>query len=58
MPTPANKLSKNSSMGEIRAAITASISKLIDEGRPREQAIAIAIGQAEKASGKTLPRRG
>ncbi len=54
MPTPAEKLGKNSGMGEIRAAISASIAKLIDEGRPQKQAAAIAYSQAEKDTARKL----
>lgn len=57
--TPAEGLTENSSDEEIRKAISASISLLVEEGFPQEQAQAIAINQAKKATGRTAgPRSG
>ena len=54
MPTLAEKLTPQSSKGQISAAISDSISQLVNEGRPQEQAVAIAHEQARKATGKSL----
>ncbi len=54
MPTLAERLSPASSKGQISAAISDSISQLIREGKPQEQAVAIAHEQARKATGKEL----
>lgn len=57
MPTKAEGLTKDSSPGAIQAAISASISMLVEEGRPQEQAIVIAYSQARKATGKELKKK-
>lgn len=57
MPTPAEKLTKDSGDGQIKAAISASIAMLMDEGMEQDQAIAAAYGMAEKATGKTLGKK-
>ena len=57
MPTAAEGLSKSSSPEAIKKAISSAISMLVHEGRPQEQAIAIAYSQARKATGKSLGRR-
>ena len=57
MPTMAEKLTPQSSQGQISAAISESIRKLMEEGREQDQATAIAIEQASKATGKELGRK-
>ncbi len=56
MPTLAERLSPNSSDAQVKAAISDSIAQLMNEGRPQEQAVAIAHEQAAKATGKELGR--
>lgn len=56
MPLPTARLSKDSSEDEIRQAISDTISQLIDEGRDRDQAIAIAYDSARRQTGKSLGR--
>jgi len=58
MPTMAEKLTPQSSQGQISAAISESIRKLMDEGREQSQATAIAYSQARKATGKELGKKG
>lgn len=58
MPTLAEKLTPNSSDAQIKAAISNSIQELMSAGREQEQAIAIAMEQARKATGKELAPRG
>lgn len=57
MPTMAQKLTKQSSPGAISAAISDSISQLVKEGYPQDQAIRVAHEQAAKATGKELGRK-
>ena len=57
MPTRAESLTSDSSDEAIKRAISESISMLVEEGRPQEQAIAIAYSQAEKAIGRPIPRK-
>jgi len=57
MPTLAQKLTPQSSQGQISAAISESIAQLMDEGRPQDQATRIAYEQARKATGKELGRK-
>lgn len=52
MPTPSEGLTKDSSDEEIRKAVSATISQLVDEGFPQEQAQAIALEQARRATGR------
>jgi hypothetical protein len=56
VPTPANNLKKDSSPEEIQQAVSDSIAQLVKEGRPQDQAIAIAFSQAEDATGRKLSR--
>ena len=58
MPTLAEKLTPQSSPGQISAAISESIRMLMDEGREQQQAVAIAYEQARKATGKVLEKKG
>ena len=52
MPTAAEKLTPKSSDEERQNAITASISQLMNEGTEQNQALAIAISQADTAMGR------
>lgn len=54
MPTATDKLSPSSSPGQIAAAISESIKKLMDEGMPQEQATAASYEMARQATGKSL----
>ncbi len=56
MPTLAEGLSSSSPDEQIKAAISSTIQQLINEGREQDQAIAIALDQARKATGKELQR--
>lgn len=58
MPTPAERLRKDSSAEAIREAISASIRQLMHEGRDQKQAAAIAYSQARKSTGKSLGGKG
>jgi SOS response regulatory protein OraA/RecX len=59
MPTPADRLTERSTPEEIQQAISTTISQLVNEGYPQDQAVAIAYSQARRATGKPLnsPRR-
>lgn len=52
MPMPTDSLTKESSDEEIRRAISATISMLVDEGRPQDQAMAIAMDSARRNAGR------
>jgi len=56
-PTMAEKLTSQSSQGQISAAISESVRKLMDEGYPQHHAVAIRYEQARKATGKELARK-
>lgn len=56
MPTQAEGLNSGSPDEQIKAAISATIQQLVNEGREQDQAIAIALEQARKATGKELGR--
>ncbi len=56
MPTLAEGLSSSSPDEQIKAAISSTIQQLMEEGREQDQAIAIALDQARKATGKELAR--
>ncbi|KKM90029.1 hypothetical protein LCGC14_1242760 [marine sediment metagenome] len=58
MPTRAEQLNPQSSPEQIDIAISATISKLVKEGREQDQAVAIAHEQARKATGKQLGKGG
>lgn len=53
MPLPVQSLSPTSSPEAIKQAIARSIEQCINEGRPRDQCIAIAYRYAETATGKS-----
>lgn len=58
MPTPAETLSTDSADDAIKEAISATVSQLVGEGMPQDQAVAIALEMARKATGKDLaPQR-
>ena len=52
MPTKASTLNPGASEEARKAAISATIKQLIDEGYEQDQAVAIAHSQADKAMGK------
>ena len=52
MPTLAERLSPSSTEAQIKAAITASIQQLMNEGSEQDQAVAIVMEQVKKATGK------
>ncbi len=54
MPTPAENLSTDSADDAIKEAISATVSQLVGEGMPQDQAVAIALEMARKATGKDL----
>ena len=59
MPTPSEGLGKDSSDEEIRKAVSDTVSQLVSEGFAQDQAVAIALEQASKATGKDLaPEQG
>lgn len=43
--------------GSSRKTVSANIEKLMEEGRPQKQAVAISLDVARKSSGKKNPRR-
>ena len=57
MPTLAEKLTPDSSKGQISAAVSDTIAHYMRKGKPQDQAVAIAHEQAAKATGKELGRR-
>jgi len=58
MPTSAEGLTPDTPLPQVKAAISASIAKLIDEGYEQEQAIAMAYSMARKATGRELGKGG
>ena len=54
MPVPVEQLSPNSSMGQIRAAISESIAQMMEEGMEQMQAVAATFEMARKITGKDL----
>lgn len=54
MPLAVEALTKDSSMERIREAISASIKKLMDEGKNQKEAAGQAYGMAREATGKSL----
>lgn len=54
MPLSVDRLSKSSSANQIAEAISMSISKLVKEGRDRQEASAISYNIARKQTGRSL----
>ena len=54
MPLAVDNLSSNSTPDQIRAAISASIKELIDEGKTQKEAAGQAFGMARDRTGKEL----
>ena len=52
MPLPTESLTPQSTEEEVNAAIEATIRQLISEGRPQEEAVAIAVQSAAEKTGK------
>jgi len=52
MPLPVQSLNPNSSPDDIKRAIARSIEQCEEEGKSKDQCIAIAYRYAEKATGK------
>ena len=57
MPTPIDKLTKQSSRGQIQAAISECISIEVRSGRKQDQAIAICHEMARNKTGKELGKK-
>ena len=58
MPTAANRLNPHSSSKEVKNAISSCIEQLMNEGgRRQEVCVAICYSQAEKAIGRSIPRK-
>ena len=57
MPLAVDKLTKDSSADAIRAAISATIKKLMGEGKSQKDAAGQAYGMARDKTGKSLGRR-
>ena len=54
MPTPAESLRSDSEDDVIAQAISETVSQLVNEGMPQEQAVAVAHEMARRATGKDL----
>ena len=54
MPTPSESLTPESPDEAIRQAISDTVAQLVEEGFPQDQAVAVALEQARKATGKDL----
>jgi len=52
MPLPVQSLSPDSSVDQIKKAISDSISQCVDEGKPQDQCTAMAYRFAEEATGR------
>lgn len=52
MPMPTESLTRESTDDEIKAAVDATISQLVSEGRDQDQAIAIALDSARRHAGR------
>jgi len=57
MPLAVENLTPESSMDAIRAAISATIKKLMQEGKSQEEAAGQAYGMARDQTGKSLGRK-
>ena len=56
MPLAVDNLSKDSGTDQIRTAISSTIKKLMDEGKPQKEAAGQAYGMAREKTGKSLDR--
>lgn len=54
MPTAADRLSKDSSDAQIKAAISDCVATEVNNGMPQDQAVAACYSMARKATGKEL----
>ncbi len=54
MPLSVDKLNENSTIEQIREAISQTISTLINEGKTQEEAAGQAYGMARDKTGKSL----
>lgn len=54
MPLAVDNLNENSSMEQIRGAISKTIQELMDEGKTQKEAAGQAYGMARQATGKEL----
>lgn len=57
MPLAVENLTPESSMDAIRAAISATIKRLMGEGKSQEEAAGQAYGMARDKTGKSLGRK-
>lgn len=57
MPLAVETLTHDSTMEAIRTAISATIKKLMEEGKSQEEAAGQAYGMARDRTGKSLGRR-
>lgn len=55
--TPAEGLTPDSTEQEVRAALEATVSMLVEQGFSQEQAAQVAIAQAKKATGRDTEGR-
>ena len=54
MPTAVDKLTKDSKMAEIKAALSDCIATEVRGGRKQDQAVAVCYSMARKKTGKNL----
>lgn len=54
VPLAVDKLTKDSSMNQVRDAISATIKKLMEEGKTQKEAAGQAYGMARDKTGKAL----
>ena len=58
MPWAVDNLTSKDNIVKVNKAISKSIGQCMDEGgRKQDQCIAIAISKAEKATGRTIPKK-
>lgn len=58
MPTAVDKLSKDSSDAQVKAAISACIATEVKSGRKQDQAVAMCYSMAREKTGKELGQKG